>query len=124
MGRMEEGVELRDETLEVIDYLQEVLQKLDAGLENHILGDPFYQRAEGKDPFTDEQIDRVINAIDAEFAIEISLYPGYHRGRSGANTTPDFWRLSPSARRVVVEGLDAIHNRYREEPAEAERPAA
>ena len=124
MGRMEEGVELRDETLEVIDYLQDVLQKLDAGLENHILGDPFYQRADGKDPFTDEQIDRVINAIDAEFAIEISLYPGYHKGRSGANTTPDFWRLSPSARRVVVERLDAIHRCYREVSAESEPRAA
>jgi len=116
MGRMEEGVELRDETLEVIDYLQEILKKLDAGLETHILGDPFYQREDGKPPFTDEQVDRVINAIDAEFAIEISLYPGYHKGRSGANTTPDFWRLGPSARRVVVEGLDAIHRRYREAP--------
>jgi len=121
---MEEGVELRDETLEVIEYLQDILQKLDAGLESHILGDPFYVRADGKLPFTDEQVDRVISAIDAEFAIEIALYPGYHKGRSGANTTPDFWRLSPSARRVVVEGLDAIHRRYAEPSAPPQSAAA
>jgi len=121
---MEEGVELRDETLDVIEYLQGVLQKLDAGLESHILGDPFYQRADGKPPFTDDEVDRVINAIDAEFAIEISLYPGYHKGRSGANTTPDFGRLSPSARRVVVEGLDAIHRRHIQPSSLTESSAA
>jgi len=113
MGRIEEGVELRDMTIEVVDYLQDVLEKLDAGMESHILADPFYERVDGKPPFTDEQVDKVIDAIDAEFAVEISLYPGYHKGRSGANTTPDFWRLGPSARRAVVEGLDAIRRRYR-----------
>jgi hypothetical protein len=112
MPRIEEGVELRDVTLEVIDYLQDVYDKLEAGLEHHIIGDPFYQRANGQPPFSDEQVDRVIAAIDEEFAAEIGQYPGYHRNRSGANSTPDFWRLNPTARRSVVEGLDAIYQRH------------
>jgi hypothetical protein len=121
MPRIEEGVELRDVTLEVIDYLQDVYDKLETGLETHIIGDPFYQRANGLPPFSDEQVDRVIAAIDEEFATEIGQYPGYHRNRSGANATPDFWRLTATARRAVVEGLDAIYQRH---AALAEQQAA
>jgi hypothetical protein len=120
MPRVEEGVELRDVTIEVIDYLQDVYNKLQAGMEHHIIGDPFYQRTDGRPSLTDEQVDRVIAAIDEEFATEIGQYPGYHRNRSGANSTPDFWRLSPTGRRCVVEGLDAIYQRHAELAAQQE----
>jgi len=117
MPRVEEGVTLGDDVLEVIAYLQDCLDKLERGEEDMILGDPFYQRADGKPPFSDEDVDRVIAALDEEFGHEIGTYPGYHRNRSGANATPDFHRLSPRARRALVEGLDAILSRHRAENA-------
>lgn len=113
MSRTEEGVLLPDDVLEVIAYLQDCLEKLERGEEDMILGDPFYRRADGKPPLTAPDIDRVIAAIDEEFTHEMGTYSGYHRNRSGATATPDFHRLSPRARRAVVEGLDAILTRYR-----------
>jgi hypothetical protein len=114
MPRIEENVEITDRSLDTIAYLEDVLEKLDAGEERFILADPFYQRADGKPPFSDEHIDRIIAAIDEEFATEMGQYAGYHRNRSGATATPDFHRLSPPARRAVVEGLDVIHRRHDE----------
>lgn len=108
-----EGVTLTDDVLECIAYLQDVLEKLDRDEEHLILSDPFYQRANGKPPLTDEVVDKVIEAIEAEFAFELGNYPGYHRNRSGATDPPEFTRLSPSARRAVAEGLDAILQRHK-----------
>lgn len=108
-----EGIVVTDDTLEVIAYLQTCYEQMERGEEDHILGDPFYQRAGGKPMLTDEEVDKVVAAIDAEFATEIGQYPGYHRNRSGATHTPDFHRLSARARRAMVEGLDAILARHR-----------
>jgi hypothetical protein len=112
MPRTEEGVVLHDDVLEIIAYLQDCFDKLNRGEEDRILGDPFYRRPEGKPNMTDEEIDRVVAAIDEEFAHEIGAYPGYHRNRSGANAPADFQRLSPRARRAMVEGLEAILVRH------------
>jgi hypothetical protein len=117
MPRTEEGVDLRDVVVETIDYLQDVLERLDTGREHEILADPYYVRPHGKAPYTDEQVDRVIAAIDSEFYTEISEQATYHRNRSGANATPDFWRLSQPARRAVVEGLEAIKTRHQKKAA-------
>lgn len=116
MPRVEEGVTLSDQTLEMTAYLQDVFDKLERGEEHLILGDPFYTREGGRPPLTDEHIDKVIAAIDSEYATELGQYPAYHRNRSGATALPEFSRLSPAARRRVVEGLDAITQRYAPEP--------
>lgn len=113
MPRTEENVLLEDDVLEVIAYLQDCFEKLDRGDEDMILGDPFYQRSGGKPPLSDEEIDRVVAAIDAEFTQELGSHPDYHRNRSGANASPAFDRLAPRARRAMVEGLDAILSRHR-----------
>jgi hypothetical protein len=117
MGRVEEGVHLSDYTCEIIDYLQRCFDLLETDEEDRILGDPFYRRARDRPPLSEEDVDRVIGAIDAEFATEIGTYPEYHRNRSGANATPDFSRFSPRARRCVAEGLDAILSRYLDQSA-------
>src|SRR5437016_5161755 len=113
MPIVEEGVLLTDDVLEVIAYLQDCFEKLERGDEHLILGDPFYQRPDGKPPLTDDEVDKVIAAIDEEFTFEIGTYPGYHRNRSGASAPSDFHRLSPRARRAMVEGLDAILTRHK-----------
>jgi hypothetical protein len=124
MPIVQEGVVLGDDVLEIIEYLQDCFEKLERGDDSLILGDPFYQRASGKPPLTDEEVDRVISAIDAEFAFEIGNYPGYHRNRSGANAPVDFNRLTPRARRAMVEGLDAILARHKATQEAAATPAA
>jgi hypothetical protein len=117
-GRVEENVKLSAFTVAVIDYLQHVFEMLDAGRERDIISDPWFTRRDGLPPLTESAIDRLIAAIDEEFAVEIGSFAGYHRNRSGATATPDFHRLSPAARRAVAEGLDAIVSRYRDMPAE------
>lgn len=111
--RIEEGVTLSAYTLEFTDYLQQCYLLLDAGQEDHILADPFYVRADGRAPLTDAQVDAVIAALDHEYEVELGTYPGYHRNRSGANALPEFHRLSPRARRAMVEGIDRIVEKYR-----------
>src|SRR5947208_158001 len=93
--RVEEGVTLSPYTLEFTDWIQHCYDLLEAGEEDRIFSDPFYERTEGRPPLTDEEIDAVINALDQEYAYELGTYPGYHRNRSGANALPEFNRLSP-----------------------------
>ena len=124
MPRLEDGITLSDYTCEIIDYLQDCLDKLERGEEDMILGDPFYSRPVGREPFSDEDVARVVAAIDAEFATEMTGAAGYHRNRSGAETTPDFHRLGARAQRAMVEGLDAILARHAPVPVAAQSGTA
>jgi hypothetical protein len=111
--RTEEGIHLSSYTLEVTEWIQRCYELLDAGDEDRILSDPFYERANGKPPLTDDEIDAVIKALDDEYAHELGTYPGYHRNRSGATALPEFHRMSPRARRAMVEGIDRIVSKHR-----------
>ena len=111
MPRREEGVDLADDVIEIIDYLGQCFDLMEAGKD--IMGDAFYARSGERPPLTDEEVDRVIAAIDAEYAFEIGTYPGYHRNRSGSNAIADFSRLNPQNRRAMVEGLDSILQRHK-----------
>ena len=113
-GSQVEGVYLPPVTLEVIAFLQTVFDHLEAGTLEQITGDPFYERSGDKPSFSDEDVTRIIAAIDDEFAAEIRQYAGYHHNRSGATTTPDFHRLPASTARVVVERIDEILQRHRD----------
>ncbi len=116
MPYTEGGITISDQTEEITVYLQDVLEKLERGEAHMILADPFYRRANDKPPLSDDDVDRIITAIDSEYEEELGKYPQYHRNRSGANALPEFSRLSPTARRAVCEGLDAITQRYQPEP--------
>jgi hypothetical protein len=108
MPIIEEGVYLDDVVIEVISFMQDCFDKLERGEEDLILADPYFERPGGKPPLTDDEVDRVIAAIDSEFAHEITNYLDYHRNRSGANFAPEFARMSARARRAMVEGIEAI----------------
>lgn len=106
-GRMEEGVYLDPETVELMAYLQIVLEALEAGTADALYADPFTAST-----LTDAQVDELITAIDGEFAHELGHYMDYHRNRSGAELPPDFARLGPAARRAVAEECQRIMARY------------
>src|ERR1044071_6617902 len=120
--RIEEGVTLSPYTLELTDWIQHCYELMDAGEEDRIISDPWYERSDGREPLTDEQIDAVIEALDKEYEYELGTYPGYHRNRSGANALPEFRRMSPRARRAMVEGIDRIIAKYRA-PVEIQKAA-
>jgi hypothetical protein len=113
-ARVEEGVTLSPYTLEFTEWIQHCFEMLNSGQEDRIISDPWYQRTDGRPPLTDEQVDTVIEALDKEYEYELGTYPGYHRNRSGANALPEFRRLSPRARRAMVEGIDRIISKYRD----------
>lgn len=104
-GKWIEGEWYTERECAMTDYLQDVLRKLETGREDKINGASPTFKAE---PMTDEKIARVISKLDDEFEAEIRDYPSYHKKRSGAETTPDFHRLSKAAQRRVVEGLQQI----------------
>jgi hypothetical protein len=111
-ARVEEGVTLSPYTLEFTDWIQHCYDLLEAGQEDRIISDPWYTRPSGRPMLTDEEIDKVISELDREYEVELGTYPGYHRNRSGANALPEFHRLSPRARRALVEGCDRIITKY------------
>jgi hypothetical protein len=111
--RVEEGVTLSSYTLEFTAWIQQCFELLEAGQEDRILSDPWYERADGRPSLTDAEVDAVIEALDKEYQFELGAYPGYHRNRSGANALPEFHRLSLRARRAMVEGIDRIVAKYR-----------
>ncbi len=94
--------------------VQEVFEAMEAGKADHLTPDPFYQRADGKPPFSDEDIDRIILAIDEEYDTEMRVYPVHHLNRSGADARTELHRLPPLARRYLVELLDAIKSKHRD----------
>jgi len=108
MPIIEEGVYLDDVVIDVISFMQDCFDKMERGEEDLILADPYFERPNGKPPLSEDEIDRIIAAIDSEFSHEITNYLDYHRNRSGANFAPEFSRMSPRARRAMVEGIEAI----------------
>jgi hypothetical protein len=111
--RIEEGVTLTSYTLEFTEWIQHCYALLEAGEEDRIISDPWYERTDGRPPLSDEEIDRVVAALDKEYEYELGTYPGYHRNRSGANALPEFHRMSSRARRAMVEGIDRIISKHR-----------
>ncbi len=99
---------------ETIWAVQEVFDALEGGKAAYLTPDPFYQRADGKPPFSDEDVDRIIAALDEEYDHEMRVYTSHHLSRSGATERPELHRLSPPARRYLVELLDAIQVKHRD----------
>ena len=97
---------------EVIACLEEAFQLLESGQADRLNADPYFERAGSKPPFTDAEVDRLIDALDEEFGSEIDRFPDYHKRRSGATRKTDWYRLTPSQRRGLANRLDAIIARY------------
>src|SRR3954471_4657646 len=94
--------------------VQTVFEALESGQADHLAPDPFFVRAEGKPTFSDEDVDRIIAALDEEYDHEMSMYSVWHRNRSGATAQTELRRLPPLARRYLVELLDQIKTKHRD----------
>ena len=91
----------------VIEWLQECYMLLESGEEDRIPRSLNYQSPLGT--LTDDYIDRMVEAIEAEFVYELEKYPAYHfKNADGATAPPEFTRLKPESRRALVEGLHQI----------------
>jgi len=112
MSIIEEGVFLSDYDLEMTAWLQECFDLYYLGKETQITSDPFYEREPGKSPITDDDVTRVINAIESEYDEELSKYANYHRNRSGANALPGYNLMPLEIQRRIVEGCDMIRMRH------------
>jgi hypothetical protein len=112
VGRREENVYLSPLVLEITDCLQWAFELLNAGQEERILSDPFYTRSDGLPPLTEADVDRVIAALDAEYDAEMRGARSHHLQRSGATERTEIHRLSPRARRALVERIDAIFTKH------------
>lgn len=74
--------------------------------------DPFWEPGGDRPAPTMEDADRMIAALDAEYAVEIEKFPEFHVRRSGANATPDWFRLQPSQRLGLTQRLARIAEKY------------
>lgn len=104
-----EGVILSDYTMAVTAWLDLCFHYMESGHEELIPLDVMSTVR-----ISDEVIDRVVNAIEEEFVFEIRNEHGrkYHMDRSGCDQAPEFTRLSARGRRAMVEGLEALRQRY------------
>ena len=97
---------------DVIAVLQDAYDLLESGEAHRLNADPYYERPHGRPPFTDADVDRLIDALDEEFGSEIDRFPDYHKRRSGATRKTDWYRLTPSQRRGLANRLDRIIAQY------------
>jgi len=100
------------DVVEMMDWLQFCLLEVEAGHENRMTPDPLYRRYNGRPPMTPEEIDKVIDGIDEEFAEEMDKHGSTHYSASGAKIKPEFSRFGPAAKRFLVEGCDQIIHKW------------
>jgi hypothetical protein len=106
-GQWYETLWIAPEEAEITMALQAAVEALELGQADYLTPDPFYVRGE-LPPLSDEDVDRLIAALDEEYDQEIRMYAGWHRSRSGAVEQTDLHRLPPRARRYLAEQIDAI----------------
>lgn len=98
--------------IEITACLQEAFTDLESGDPARIARwypDPYYERTPD---ITQADADRLIAALDQEYAQEIDGYPEYHKRRSGANAKPDWYRLPGPARLGLAQRLARIADSF------------
>lgn len=75
---------------------------MDAGTAHLRRPDPDYVRPEGKEPWTEDELDRMMRAIDAEIDQEVNRAPGTS---VGAKAGPEFHRLAVPQRLALAQQL-------------------
>lgn len=93
--------------------------------DNNLSPDPFYPR---NAELTPEVVDKVINDVESIYAHEIKTYPGYHTGAQGVDrstqlATPRFDLLPYPQRLAIVQGVDRIFQKYRDDGTHPSEPA-
>lgn len=100
---------------ELTACLQECFKDMDSGDPSRLARwnpDPFWTPGGDRPTPSQEDADRMIAALDYEYAIEIDSFPDYHIRRSGANAKPDWRRLEPSQRLGLTQRLARIAEQY------------
>ena len=119
-GRLFESAWITPYENEVTTFMGEVFRALEAGQADTLQPDPFYVRADGRPPLTDEQVDDLIVLLDQEYDNEMERFASHHLSRSGAEARTEMHRLPPAARRYLAEGVDEIVLRH--ESIDQEKP--
>lgn len=105
----------------VIEYLSDWYGALQDGSAVYRLPDPAYQRSHGRHPWTDADLDRLIDAIEEEYGKELRNWAQYTRSGPGDSSRhnglgcdagPGFTRLEPAQRLAFAQGLDALLQEY------------
>ena len=94
----------------ITDCLSDWLRALEDGTAAHRMPDPSYVRRNGKESWTEAELDQMVKAIDADVNREL--------GWAGTNTAmlcthgPEYHRLLPAQRLAMAQQLDAILAQY------------
>ena len=91
--------------------LDDWLDALEDGSINLRLPDPFYIRPNGKENWTEDDLDRIVKAIDAEIDMEVPRAPGTS---VGAKAGTDFYRMTYEQRLAFAQALETFIESNRE----------
>ena len=103
------------QTAAVCAVLEDWFWAMEDGLADLRLPDPAYVRPGGKPPWTGEDVDRIIAAIDEEYGKEFATSGAWAR-IAGCNAGPGFERLAPAQRLALVQQLATALAAPRQEP--------
>lgn len=89
----------------VVSVLHDWFRAMEEGTHTSRFPDPNYIRRNNRPPWTDEEVDKVIEALDHEIRYEMDQRPNYWAER-GYDIPTDFSRLDKLQRRALVEQVD------------------
>jgi len=102
----------------VIDVLCAFYHALEDGTVADWQPDPSYQRSRGRDPWTEDEVDRIIAGLDEEYGKELRSWASKPRWSQsnglGCDAGPDFARLQPPQRLALVQVLDQVLQEHAE----------
>lgn len=101
----------RDAKVEaVVDLLTDWFNAIEAGTAQFRLPSPTYQRRGGKPPWTERELEALIEAIDKD--IERELGWASANTAMGCKAGPEFRRLALPQRLALAQQLDALLARF------------
>ena len=89
----------------IIFLLDDWLNAMESGTVELRLPDPSYTRPDGKAIWTEEELDKLVQDIDAEIEIEVTRTPGTS---VGADAGPGFCRLEVPQRLALAQQLELL----------------
>lgn len=105
------------EVAAVIAYLQDWFLAMEDGSADLRMPDPSYRRSGNRPEWTEDDLDRIIEAIDQEYLREVRGLTGTITGgwawvRMGCDAPPGFHRLGRLQRLAFVQGLDQVLTQF------------
>lgn len=106
----------------VVDLLTDWFNALEDGSHQWRLPSPSYQRRHGRPTWTDEELERFIDAVDKD--IERELHWASANPAMGCQAGPSFHRLALAQRLAFAQQMDELLARYEIPPAETDKPVS